>query len=250
MVALLILSIVAQASSLALFMQSKYMGAKPVFVAGGSRGVGLEVIKLLSSAGTPVHALVRRADAVAELSRLRGVRCFLGDAFDEAAVQASMEGCVAAITTLGGKPEADGKRVDYFGNSNVVEQAGILGCERIILVTSVGCGETKGAVSDNVYKVLEEALLAKNKAERDLRTYTNLDWTIIRPGGLKSEPSTGEAIFTEDRMASGVINREDVAKLIVDALKSDGRATRKELTAIDPSQVSTYNGKPAAPFNV
>lgn len=106
-----------------------------------------------------------------------------------------------------GKPEADGKRVDYFGNSNVVEQAGILGCERIILVTSVGCGETKGAVSDNVYKVLEEALLAKNKAERDLRTYTNLDWTIIRPGGLKSEPSTGEAIFTEDRMASGVINR-------------------------------------------
>jgi hypothetical protein len=43
-------------------------------------------------------------------------------------------GCVAAITTLGGK-DANGKRIDYIGNSNVVEQAGILGCERIILVT-------------------------------------------------------------------------------------------------------------------
>lgn len=246
----LVLLMVAQASSLCLSMQSKYMGAKPVFVAGGSRGVGLEVVKLLSAAGTPVHALVRRIDAVAELSKYNGVKCFLGDAFDEAAVQASMNGCVAAITTLGGKPEADGKRVDYFGNSNVVEQAGILGCERIILVTSVGCGDTKGAVSESVYKVLEEAILAKNKAERDLRTYTNLDWTIIRPGGLKSEPSTGKAIFTEDRMASGVINREDVARLIIDALKSDGRATRRELTAIDPSQASAHNGGSATPFPV
>ena len=46
-----------------------------------------------------------------------------------------MQGCIAAITTLGGKP-ADGKeRIDYIGNSNVIEQAGILGVERIILVT-------------------------------------------------------------------------------------------------------------------
>lgn len=81
----------------------------------------------------------------------------IGDAFDEAAVQQCMEGCVAAITTLGGKTEDGAKRVDYFGNSNVIEQvsflcarssrvsntsvcalaiqAGILGVERIILVT-------------------------------------------------------------------------------------------------------------------
>ena len=44
-------------------------------------------------------------------------------------------GCVAAITTLGGKPNEGGERVDYMGNSNVIEQAGILGVERIILVT-------------------------------------------------------------------------------------------------------------------
>ena len=44
--------------------------------------------------------------------------------------------CVAAITTLGGRPdEKTGQRVDYVGNSNVIEQAGILGVERIILVT-------------------------------------------------------------------------------------------------------------------
>ena len=41
---------------------------------------------------------------------------------------------MAAITTLGGK-DSNGKRIDYVGSSNVIEQAGILGCERIILVT-------------------------------------------------------------------------------------------------------------------
>jgi hypothetical protein len=44
-------------------------------------------------------------------------------------------GCVAAITTLGGKQTEGIERVDYMGNSNVIEQAGILGVERIILVT-------------------------------------------------------------------------------------------------------------------
>ena len=39
---------------------SKYLGKSPVFIAGGSNGVGLEIVKQLSKLGTPVHALVRR----------------------------------------------------------------------------------------------------------------------------------------------------------------------------------------------
>ena len=116
-------------------MASKYLGKNPVFVAGGSSGIGLAVVKQLSSLGTPVRALVRREESKIELEKLPGVTAFIGDALDEAAVQQCMEGCVAAITTLGGKPAEGQQRVDYAGNSNVVEQAGILGCERIILVT-------------------------------------------------------------------------------------------------------------------
>ena len=90
---------------------SKYLGANPVFVAGGSSGVGLEVIKKLSargdslnfnqklqltsilhSQGTPVKVLVRRVDAKEYLSTLPGVTVALGDALDESAVQSCMEG--------------------------------------------------------------------------------------------------------------------------------------------------------------
>ncbi len=119
-----------------LFMSSKYLGKDPVFVAGGSSGVGLEVVHKLSELGTPVRALIRREESRDLLQKVPGVTVVVGDALDESAVQSCMSGCVAAITTLGGNP-SDGQlaRVDYEGNSNVIEQAGILGVERIILVT-------------------------------------------------------------------------------------------------------------------
>lgn len=47
-------------------------------------------------------------------------------------------------------------------------------CIPLYVFLSVGCGGTKGAVSSQVYSVLENTIVAKNKAERDLQTYTNL----------------------------------------------------------------------------
>ena len=123
-------------SQFKLSMSSKYLGKDPVFVAGGSSGVGLDVIKILSALGTPVKVLIRRESAKIELEKLPGVTVVMGGALDETSVQNCMNGCIAAITTLGGHPEpGQAVRVDYVGNSNVIEQAGILGVERIILVT-------------------------------------------------------------------------------------------------------------------
>lgn len=84
-----------------LAMSSKYLGKEPVFVAGGSSGIGYEVIKKLSALGTPVKVLIRRESAREYLEKLPGVTVEMGDALDEAAVQKCMTGCVAAITTLG-----------------------------------------------------------------------------------------------------------------------------------------------------
>ena len=38
----------------------------------------------------------------------------------------------------------------------------------------MGCGRTIGAIPVSVYRALEGALTAKDKAERDLKLYTNL----------------------------------------------------------------------------
>lgn len=83
-----------------------------------------------------------------------GVSAVVCDALDLKGVEAVLDGCDAAITTLGGSPDGDEtKRVDYAGNRNVIESAGILGITRVVMVTSVGCGSSREAISDKVYEV-------------------------------------------------------------------------------------------------
>ena len=53
-----------------------------------------------------------------------------------------------------------------------------------------------------------------------------MQFTIIRPGGLKTQPATGRGVLTEDVNVCGAIHREDVADLLVHALFSDN-ATNK-----------------------
>lgn len=48
-----------------------------------------------------------------------------------------------------------------------------------------------------------------------------VEWTIIRPGGLKNDTPTGNGVLTTDKSICGAINREDVAELVVKALFSD-----------------------------
>lgn len=213
---------------------SKY---KKVFVAGGSKGVGNAIIEKLSERGTEVVALVRSEESKKELDQIAGVTAILGDAFDQKGVENAMDGCDAAITTLGGT--TDNRRVDYEGNNNVIESAGILGVQRIVLVTSIGCGSSKAAAPPNVFEVLKNVLEAKEKAENVLiEWYTNSNWSIIRPGGLVSEAMTGKAILTEATTAIGSIHREDVADLVIKVLDSS-KTERKVLSAVDPSITSS-----------
>jgi uncharacterized protein YbjT (DUF2867 family) len=224
---------------------SLQMAYKKVFVAGGTRGVGRHIVDKLISGGSKVVALVRSDEAAAELGAVDGVTVVKGDAFDYKSVEGAMDGCDAAVSTLGGTTVAeDGeKRVDYTGNSNVIEAAGILGVTRMLLVTSIGCGTSKEAAPPTTFEVLKDVLAAKEKAENLLiKYYTNMNWTIIRPGGLKSEAATGKAILTVDPMAIGTIHREDVADLVVKALESS-KTERKVLSAVDPSIISALNAE-------
>lgn len=49
----------------------------------------------------------------------------------------------------------------------------------------------------------------------------DMQFTIIRPGGLKTQPATGRGVLTEDSNVCGAIHREDVADLLVNALFSN-----------------------------
>ncbi len=95
-----------------------------IFLAGASRGVGLEIAKCLIAQNMQVTALLRSPATSTELEAM-GIKVVTGDALDAAAVEAAMAGgepIHAAISTIGGLPK-DGERSDYLGNKNLIDAA-------------------------------------------------------------------------------------------------------------------------------
>ncbi|QLE44200.1 SDR family oxidoreductase [Nostoc sp. C052] len=203
-----------------------------IFLAGASRGVGREIAQYLRAQQLKVKALVRTAAVAAELEKI-GIQVVQGDALNVEDVERAMltdEPIHTVISTIGGLP-SDIERPDYPGNKNLIDAAVTAGVQKFILVSSIGAGNSVVAVSPQVLAVLGKVLVEKDKAEQHLIA-SGLTYTIIRPGGLKSEPATGNGVLTEDPHIIGSINRADVAQLVVRSLNSD-RANNKILSAVD-----------------
>ncbi|MEH1931158.1 SDR family oxidoreductase [Nostoc sp.] len=206
--------------------------ASYIFLAGASRGVGREIAQYLRAQQLKVKALLRTVAVAAELERI-GIEVVLGDALNVEDVERAMltaEPIHTVISTIGGLP-TDVERPDYPGNKNLIDAAVKAGVQKFILVSSIGAGNSVVAASPQVLAVLGKVLAEKDKAEQHLIA-SGLTYTIIRPGGLKSEPATGNGVLTEDPHIIGSINRADVAQLVGRCLNSQ-LANNKILSAVD-----------------
>lgn len=207
-----------------------------IFLAGASRGVGREIAKCLIEQNQNVKALLRSEASRPELEAM-GINVAIGDALDAAAVEQAMlgdEAISAVISTIGGLPK-DGERADYLGNKNLIDAAVKAGVQKFILVSSIGSGESVVAIPPQALEALKTVLIEKEQAENYLMQ-SGLTYTVIRPGGLKSEPATGNGILTEDYKVAGSIHRADVARLVCQCLFSDA-ANNKILSAVDRTQM-------------
>lgn len=222
---------------------------RPVLVFGASRGVGLALARLLRRREAPVVAMLRPAAGSAELESA-GVGIVRGDALSHADVArafAAVPGACDVVSTLGGRT-ADGRLVDDAGNIIVIDQAAshaaTHGPGRFVLVTSIGCGDMAPYRSERAIAAFGAAVDAKTRAEEHLRRVIPAA-TIIRPGGLRSEPATGRGILTQDPQMHGFINREDVAGLVVRAL-DDPATSGRTFAAVDAAAARSVN--PISPF--
>ena len=205
-----------------------------VFVLGGTRDTGLETVKLLMERGDDVTALVRVTSDTSALDAL-GAPTVVGDALDRASLDAALAaGTYRAVISSLGTTRGD-TRVDYEGNKNAVDAAKAAGIDRFILVSSLGVGDSAGSLSPQAQEALGEVLKLKEKAETYLID-SGLDYTIVRPGNLKSEPATGTGKLWEDPTVMGSINRADVAQLLLEAL-DDPATIGKTYGAVDETLI-------------
>lgn len=210
--------------------------ASYIFLAGASRGVGREIAQCLIKQNRQLKALLRSVASRPELEAM-GIKVVMGDALNVGDVERAMLGnepIHAVITTVGGLPK-DGNRADYLGNKNLIDAAVKAGVQKFILISSIGSGNSAVSLPPQALQTLGPVLAEKEKAEKYLID-SGLTYTIIRPGGLKSEPATGNGVLTEDPRIAGTIHRADVAQLVCRYLDFEG-ANNKVLSAVDRQMI-------------
>jgi uncharacterized protein YbjT (DUF2867 family) len=216
----------------------------PVLVIGGTKGTGFDIVKVLRARGDAVTVLARPASNTAELEKI-GARILRGNALNANEVNNVFiaDKYAAVISTLGTTGK-DRPRPDFDGNKNVFDAAKSSGVRRVLLVTTIGSGNSRGVEPWIAGRFLREIIALKSQAEDYLRA-SGLDYTIIRPGGLlKSNLLPGDVFLTEDTQAFSWIGRNDLARLVVRAL-DDPQAINKVYHAIDPSRTRFWSMRDA-----
>lgn len=177
---------------------------------GASRGLGRAFTQQALLLGHRVVALVRHVDMATELQAL-GVEVVIGDALDP---QAVAQACLLAgsgalvVSTLGSFRQVD--PVDYLGNRQVVDEMERAGLRRLLLVTSLGCGDSWQYLPERARVAFGHEVRLKSLAESWLQTST-LDWTILRPAGLQDGEACGQAVLSQGEEVHGLVRPQDVA---------------------------------------
>lgn len=199
----------------------------PWLIFGAGSGVGAELVTLGLQEKRPIFALVRNPEQ-ADTLRKKGVTVLEGDALNADQVEkiCQMAGDKARIVSTLGSREGD-----YLGNRLIIDTAERCGLTHMMLVTSIGCGDSWPTLSERAKKAFGQAVREKSLAECWLQT-SQLQSCILRPGGLFNGEATGNGQCVQGE-AHGLIRRADVALLIQKRI-DDESSYGKIFALIDP----------------
>jgi putative NADH-flavin reductase len=195
-----------------------------IAIIGASRGIGAELLKAAIAAGHEVTALVR--DPAKLNASSPGLKVIKGDILDPSSVAATIAGQEAICVCIGIPPTR--KPVDVFsrGTQNILNAIAKESNQKLILVTGIGAGDSKGHGGFFYDRILNPLLLETNYADKDraesIVKASNVEWLIVRPGFLTNDPRTGKYRVIDNLfgVTAGKISRADVADFILKQLAS------------------------------
>jgi nucleoside-diphosphate-sugar epimerase len=211
-----------------------------IIVAGGHGKIALLLARRLRDRGHQPVGLIRNPDHAADLAASGAESVVLdleSSGVDE--VAAVLAGADAAVFAAGGGPDSGAARklsVDRDGAILLADAAVAAGVRRYVVVSSMGAddfGPAEGLDADvaaglrddpddlDVFRIYQRAKGAADAAVRE----RDLDWTIVRPGGLVDDEPTG-GVTVAVSTGRGTIPRADVAEVlavVLDAGSAVGR---------------------------
>lgn len=195
-----------------------------ILIIGASRGIGLELLKQALEAGHKVTALVRDKSSLESISHKR-LNVRQGDVMTRKIVEGACVGQDVVCVTVGMVPSS--KKVELFsqGTAHILRGMKKAGVKRLLAVTGIGAGDSKGIGGFFYEKVTLPILLRhiyddKNRQE-ELIMASDVDWTIVRPAFLTHMPVTGDYRILTDLQGCKVdkISRADVAHFMLSEIE-------------------------------
>lgn len=181
---------------------------KNVLVAGANGSTGRIIVDLLKKSDNyqPI-AMVRKQEQKVRFEK-ENVSTVMADLEED--LSHAVKNVDRVIFAAGSK----GKNligVDQEGAKKLTDAAKNAGTGKFVMLSSMGADNP--SVSDE----LKEYLQAKQNADNHLKA-SGLNYTIVRPGSLTDEASTGKIQLKKKLDNQGKISRADVAKTLVEVL--------------------------------
>lgn len=185
------------------------------FVAGATGQTGRRIVQELVKRQIPVRALVRNLETGRQILP-PNVEIVVGDVLNPQSLKDAIGDSTILFCASGVRPSFDPfgpYRVDYEGTKNLVKVAKEKDIKHFVLVTSLCLSQLFHPL--NLFWLI---LVWKKQAEIYLQN-SGLIYTIVRPGGLKNEETTGAIIMqSADTLFNGSIPRTKVAQVCVESI--------------------------------
>jgi len=151
---------------------------------GATGGTGRQIAEQGLAAGHEIKALVR-TPAKFDLEH-KNLEVIAGNVLEMADVVQTIDGCQAVISSLG-NTSRNPKMVVSMGTQHIMDTMEKQGIKRLIVVSSLGVGDSKDQTSF-LFKIVAKTFLRNVMADKEqteaLIRKSDLDWTIVRPGGI------------------------------------------------------------------
>ena len=205
-------------------------------VAGATGETGSRIVRELVARNIPVIGLVRDIDR-AKTILPESAELIQADVLKPETLTSSLKECTVLLCATGARPSFDPTepyKVDYEGTKNLVNAAKAEGIEHFVLVSSMCVSQFFHPL--NLFWLI---LYWKKQAEEYIQK-SGLNYTIVRPGGLKNEDNSDSIVMEKaDTLFEGSIPRQKVAQVCVEAL-SNPEARDKIVEVIAKPDAQSY----------
>ncbi len=193
------------------------------FVAGATGETGRRIVQELVARQIPVRALVRNITTARAILPAE-VELISGDVLDSNSIATAIGDSTVVLCATGAKPSLDPTgpyQVDYIGTKNLIDAAQAKDIQHFSIVTSLCVSKFFHPL--NLFWLI---LYWKQQGENYLRA-SGLNYTIVRPGGLKNDEASGILVMSKaDTLFEGSIPRQKVAEVCVESLSQPGAVNK------------------------